>query len=105
VCENAAGKREPQRRLKMSMAAQVLGIAIIAAFLLLVRVQQKRLLSYRGDAPKAARDERGHLLSIDERPSAREYWWRIALAFLTVLTLGAVAAGVAVAMHNHMFGN
>jgi hypothetical protein len=89
----------------MSMAAQVLGVAIIAAFLLLVRVQQKRLLSYRGDAQKAVRDERGQLKSIAERPSAREYWWRIALFGLTVLTLGAIAAGVAVAMHNHLFGN
>lgn len=89
----------------MSIAAQVLGIAIIAAFLLLVRVQQKRLLSYRGDALKAARGERGQLLSIDERLSTREYWWRIALFFLAVMTLGAIAAGVAVAMHNHSFGN
>lgn len=89
----------------MSMAAQVVGIAIIAAFLVLVRTQQKRLLSYRGDAQKAVRDEHGQLKPIDERPSAREYWWRIVLFVLTVLTLGAVAAGVAVAMRNHVFGN
>jgi len=89
----------------MSMAAQALGIAVIAAFLLLIRVQQKKLLDYRGDAQKAARDQRGQLQSIDERLSAREYWWRIVLFFLTVLTLGALAAGIAAAMHNHMFGN
>jgi ABC-type Fe3+ transport system permease subunit len=87
------------------MVAQALGIAIIATFLLLVRVQQKKLRGYRGNAQKAARGERGQLQSIDERLSAREYWRRIALFFLTVLTLGALAAGIAVAMHNHMFGN
>ncbi len=64
----------------MSMAAQVLGIAIIAAFLPLVRVQQKGLLSYLGDARKAARDERGQLQSIDEWLPVREYRWHVPLS-------------------------
>jgi hypothetical protein len=67
--------------------------------------KKKRLLSYRGDAQEATRDERGQLQSVDERLSVREYWWRITLSFLMILVLGVLAAAIAVAMHNHMFGN